>query len=164
MPHRQLDAIDRRILEHLQDNARISNVDLAARVGISASPCWRRVRDLEESGVISNYVTLIDAASVGLTVSVFVSVSLERQVERELEVFQKAIRERPEVMECYLMTGEADFLLRVVVPDLMAYERFLMDHLTRVPGIASIRSSFALKQVKYRTALPLDRGGAEGED
>ena len=164
MPHRQLDAIDRRILEHLQDNARISNVDLAARVGISASPCWRRVRELEESGVISNYVTLIDAASVGLTVSVFVNVSLERQVERELEVFQNAIRERPEVMECYLMTGEADFLLRVVVPDLMAYERFLMDHLTRVPGIASIRSSFALKQVKYRTALPLDRGGAEGEE
>ena len=164
MPHRQLDAIDRRILEHLQENARISNVDLAARVGISASPCWRRVRELEESGVISNYVTLIDAASVGLMVSVFVNVSLERQVERELEVFQNAIRERPEVMECYLMTGEADFLLRVVVPDLMAYERFLMDHLTRVPGIASIRSSFALKQVKYRTALPFDRGGAEGED
>ena len=164
MPHRQLDAVDRRILEHLQDNARISNVDLAARVGISASPCWRRVRELEESGVISNYVTLIDAASVGLTVSVFVNVSLEKQVERELDVFQNAIRERPEVMECYLMTGEADFLLRVVVPDLMAYERFLMDHLTRVPGIASIRSSFALKQVKYRTALPLDRGGAEGEE
>ena len=164
MPHRRLDAIDRRILEHLQDNTRISNVDLAARVGISASPCWRRVRELEESGVISNYATLIDAASVGLMVSVFVNVSLERQVERELEVFQNAIRERPEVMECYLMTGEADFLLRVVVPDLMAYERFLMDHLTRVPGIASIRSSFALKQVKYRTALPLDRGGAEGED
>ena len=164
MPHRQLDAIDRRILEHLQDNARISNVDLAARVGISASPCWRRVRELEESGVISNYVTLIDAASVGLMVSVFVNVSLEKQVERELDVFQNAIRERPEVMECYLMTGEADFLLRVVVPDLMAYERFLMDHLTRVPGIASIKSSFALKQVKYRTALPLDRGGAEGEE
>ena len=164
MPHRQLDAINRRILEHLQDNARISNVDLAARVGISASPCWRRVRELEESGVISNYVTLIDAASVGLMVSVFVNVSLERQVERELDVFQKAVRERPEVMECYLMTGEADFLLRVVVPDLMAYERFLMDHLTRVPGIASIKSSFALKQVKYRTALPLDRGGAERED
>ena len=164
MPHRQLDAIDRRILEHLQDNARISNVDLAARVGISASPCWRRVRELEESGVISNYVTLIDAASVGLMVSVFVNVSLEKQVERELDVFQNAIRERPEVMECYLMTGEADFLLRVVVRDLMAYERFLMDHLTRVPGIASIRSSFALKQVKYRTALPLDRGGAEGEE
>ena len=164
MPHRQLDVIDRRILEHLQDNARISNVDLAARVGISASPCWRRVRELEESGVISTYVTLIDAASVGLTVSVFVNVSLERQVERELDVFQNAIRERPEVLECYLMTGEADFLLRVVVPDLIAYERFLMDHLTRVPGIASIRSSFALKQVKYRTALPLDRGGAEGEE
>ncbi len=164
MPQKRLDAIDRRILEHLQDNARISNVDLAARVGISASPCWRRVRELEASGVIANYATLVDAASVGLTVSVFVNVSLEKQVERELDVFQNAIRDRPEVMECYLMTGEADFLLRVVVPDLMAYERFLMDHLTRVPGIASIKSSFALKQVKYRTALPLDRGGAEGED
>ncbi len=164
MPQKRLDAIDRRILEHLQDDARISNVDLAARVGISASPCWRRVRELEASGVIANYATLVDAASVGLRVSVFVNVSLERQVEQELEVFQNAIRDRPEVMECYLMTGEADFLLRVVVPDLMAYERFLMDHLTRVPGIASIKSSFALKQVKYRTALPLDRGGAEGED
>ncbi len=164
MPQKRLDAIDRRILEYLQDNARISNVDLAARVGISASPCWRRVRELEASGVIANYATLVDAASVGLRVSVFVNVSLERQVEQELDVFQKAIRDRPEVMECYLMTGEADFLLRVVVPDLMAYERFLMDHLTRVPGIASIKSSFALKQVKYRTALPLDRGGAQGDD
>ncbi len=164
MHHRKLDDIERRILEHLMGNAIISNVDLSDRVGISASPCWRRVRELETSGVISNYVTLIDAASVGLTVSVFVNVSLEKQVERQLEVFQNAIRDRPEVMECYLMTGEADFLLRVVVPDLMAYERFLMDHLTRVPGIASIKSSFALKQVKYRTALPLDRGDAQGED
>jgi DNA-binding Lrp family transcriptional regulator len=159
MPQSRLDAIDRRILRHLQDNARISNVDLAARVGVSPSPCWRRVRELEKTGVISDYVTLVDAASVGLTVSVFVSVSLEKQVEQALEVFQDAIRDRPEVMECYLMTGEADYLLRVVVPDLMAYERFLMDHLTRVPGIASIKSSFALKQVKYRTALPLDDGG-----
>ena len=162
MPQARLDAIDRRILRHLQDNARISNVDLAARVGVSPSPCWRRVRELEKAGVISDYVTLVDAASVGLTVSVFVNVSLEKQVEHALEVFQDAIRDRPEVMECYLMTGEADYLLRVVVPDLMAYERFLMDHLTRVPGIASIKSSFALKQVKYRTALPLDDGG-DGE-
>jgi len=159
MPQARLDAIDRRILRHLQDNARISNVDLAARVGISPSPCWRRVRELETGGVITDYVTLVDPASVGLRVSVFVNVSLEKQVESALEVFQAAIRDRPEVMECYLMTGEADYLLRVVVPDLMAYERFLMDHLTRVPGIASIKSSFALKQVKYRTALPLEDGG-----
>jgi len=164
MPQKELDAIDRRILGHLQDNARISNVDLAARVGISPSPCWRRVRDLEASGVIASYVTLVDPASIGLRVSVFVSVSLEKQVEPALEVFQNAIRGRPEVMECYLMTGESDFLLRVVVPDLMAYERFLMEHLTRVPGIASIKSSFALKQVKYRTALPLDHAGAEMRD
>ena len=155
MPHRQLDAIDRRILEHLQDNARISNVDLAARVGISASPCWRRVRELEKRGVISGYVALVDAAAVGLPVSVFVQVTLERQIETALETFEAAVKARPEVMECYLMTGDADYLLRVVVSDLPTYEAFLKDHLTRIPGIANIKSSFALNQVKYRTSLPL---------
>lgn len=155
MPHRQLDAIDRRILEHLQGNARISNVDLAARVGISASPCWRRVRELEEGGVISNYVTLIDAASVGLTVSVFVNVSLEKQVERQLEVFQNAIRGRPEVMECYLMTGEFDYLLRVVVSDMADFERVHKESLTRLPGVARVNSSVAIRTVRKTTELPL---------
>lgn len=150
-----LDAIDRQILDRLQESARIANIDLAREVGLSASPCLRRVRDLEEAGVIRRYVTLLDPAAVGLPVSVFVQVSLEKQVERALEAFEGAILVRPEVMECYLMTGDADYLLRVVVPDLAAYERFLIDHLTRVPGVASIKSSFALKQVKYRTALPL---------
>ena len=110
---------------------------------------------LERTGVISRYVTLVDPAAVGLPVSVFIQVSLEKQVESALEVFENAILERPEVMECYLMTGDADYMLRVVVADLEAYERFLMDHLTRVPAVANIRSSFALKQVKYRTALPV---------
>jgi Lrp/AsnC family leucine-responsive transcriptional regulator len=151
-----LDEIDRRILGVLQENARIANVELANRVGVSASPCWRRVRELEESGAIARYVTLVDPAALGLNVSVFVLVTLEKQVEGALEVFEKAIQARPEVMECYLMTGDADYHLRVVVADLVAYERFLMEHLTRVPGIANIRSSFALKQVKYTTALPLD--------
>jgi Lrp/AsnC family leucine-responsive transcriptional regulator len=150
-----LDAIDRRILALLQEDARLSNVDLAEKVGLSPSPCLRRVRDLQESGVIRNYVTLVNPDSVGLPVSVFVHVTLERQVERALERFEAGIVKRPEVMECYLMTGDADYLLRVVTADLSAYERFLMDHLTRVPGVASIKSSFALKQVKYRTALPL---------
>ena len=104
-------------------------------------------------------MTLVDPGAVGLPVSVFVQVSLEKQVERALEAFEQAIGARPEVMECYLMTGDADYLLRVVVTDLEAYERFLMDHLTRVPGVASIRSSFALKQVKYGTALPLVEPG-----
>jgi DNA-binding Lrp family transcriptional regulator len=155
LPTPTLDAIDRRILARLQENARLPNVELAEAVGLSPSPCLRRVRDLEEAGVIRRHVTLVDPAAVGLPVSVFVSVTLERQVERALEVFEAAILERPEVMECYLMTGDFDYLLRIVVADLTAYERFLMDHLTRVPGVASIKSSFALKQVKYRTALPL---------
>jgi Lrp/AsnC family leucine-responsive transcriptional regulator len=155
MPEMDLDAIDRRILSVLQENARVTNVELAEAAGVSASPCWRRVRELERAGVISRYVTLVDPASVGLRVSVFVQVSLEKQVESALEIFEAVIQDRPEVMECYLMTGDADYLLRVVVADLEAYERFLMDHLTKVPAVANIRSSFALKQVKYRTALPV---------
>ena len=155
MPKISLDAIDRRILAVLQENARVSNVELAESVGVSASPCWRRVRELERTGVISRYVTLVDPAALGLPVSVFIQVSLEKQVESALEVFENAILQRPEVMECYLMTGDADYMLRVVVADLEAYERFLMDHLTRVPAVANIRSSFALKQVKYRTVLPV---------
>ena len=155
MPNSALDEIDRRILRVLQENARVSNVELAELVGVSPSPCWRRVRDLEQTGVISRYVTLLDPGSIGLPVSVVIQVSLERQVEAALETFERAVAEWPEVMECYLMTGDADYMLRVVVADLEAYQRFLLDHLTRVPGVASIKSGFALKQVKYRTALPL---------
>ncbi|MCH6577477.1 MAG: Lrp/AsnC family transcriptional regulator [Proteobacteria bacterium] len=155
MPDTDLDAIDRRILDRLQENGRVSNVELANDVGISSSPCWRRVRELERRGVISGYVALVDAAAVGLPVSVFVQVTLERQIEAALETFEAAVKARPEVMECYLMTGDADYLLRVVVSDLPTYEAFLKDHLTRIPGIANIKSSFALNQVKYRTSLPL---------
>ncbi|HEV2301321.1 MAG TPA: Lrp/AsnC family transcriptional regulator [Stellaceae bacterium] len=151
----ELDQIDRRILAELQQNARLSNSDLAERVGISPSPCWRRVRRLEESRVIERYVSLLDPGRLGLAVSVFVQVSLATQVESALEIFEKAILARPEVMECYLMTGNADYLLRVVAADLAAYERFLMDHLTRIPVVSNIRSSFALRSVKYRTDLPL---------
>ena len=159
MSEKSLDAIDRRILAVLQDNARMSNADLAREVGLSASPCLRRVRALEESGVIRRYVSLLDQAAVGLPVSVFVNGTLERQIETALETFEEAARQRPEVVECYLMTGGSDYLLRVVVSDLAAYERFLKDHLTRIPGVRSIQSSFALKQVAYRAALPLDSHG-----
>ncbi len=150
-----LDKIDSRILEIIQEEARISNTDLADRVGLSPSPCWRRVRTLEAAGVIERYVTLVNAKSVGLPINVFATVTLEKQIEPALEAFEKAVTQRPEVMECNLMTGEFDYLLRVVVPDLGAYERFLMDHLTRIKGIASIKSSFSLKQVCYKTALPI---------
>lgn len=158
MPRTTLDEIDRQILGHLQQNARISNLDLAKAVGLSPSPCSRRVRELEEAGVVREYVTLIDPAAADLTVSVFINVTLEKQVEADLEVFEAAVKALPEVMECYLMTGDADYLLRVVTSDLDAYHTFLMEHLTRIPGVANIRSSFALKQVKYRTALPLANG------
>ena len=150
-----LDKIDREILKALQADARMPIVDLAARVGLSASPCARRVKRLESDGIIVRYATVIDQKAVGLPVSVFCNVTLEKQVKGALETFQAAVLKRPEVMECYLMTGEADYLLRVVVADLEAYERFIVEHLTKVPGIANIRSSFALKQVAYRTDLPL---------
>ena len=154
MPY-TFDGTDRRILEVIQEDARISNTELADRIGLSPSPCWRRVRTLEDNGVIERYVTLVNAKSVGLPITVFATVTLEKQVESALESFEKAVMERPEVMECNLMSGEFDYLLRVVVPNLVAYERFLMDHLTRIKGIASIKSSFSLKQVSYKTALPL---------
>lgn len=162
MPDSELDAIDRSILDVLQNDARISNVELSEKVNLSPSPCLRRVRRLESEGTIRSYVTLLDPAEVGLPVSVFVQVSLERQVDDALENFERAIVARPEVMECYLMTGDSDYLLRVVAPDLEAFQRFLLDHLTRIPGVASIKSSFALKQVSYRTALPLGHLGAGG--
>ena len=151
----QLDAIDWQILGLLQADARMSNVELAKAVGLSPSPCLNRVRALEEAGYISRYVTLLDALRVGLKVSVFIQVTLERQVETALERFETAIRGRPEVMECYLMTGDADYLIRVVVADIQQLEEFILKFLTKLPGVGNIKSSFALKQVKYQTALPL---------
>ena len=153
-----MDALDLRILARLQQDARISNVELAKAVNLSPSPCLARVRALEAGGYIDRYVTILDPKKLGLTVSVLVQVTLEKQVEAALETFEKAVRERPEVMECYLMTGDADYLLRVVVPDVPAFERFILEFLSRVPGVGNIKSSFALKQVKYQTALPLPGG------
>jgi len=155
MPELQLDSIDWKILGLLQADARTSNVELAKAVGLSPSPCLNRVRALEEAGYISRYVTLLDALRVGLKVSVFIQVTLERQVESALERFENAIRSRPEVMECYLMTGDADYLIRVVVADIQLLEEFILKFLTKLPGVGNIKSSFALKQVKYQTALPL---------
>ena len=166
MPQLQLDSIDWKILGLLQGDARMANVDLAKAIGLSPSPCLNRVRALEESGYISRYVTLLNALRVGLKVSVFIQVTLERQVESALERFENAIRSRPEVMECYLMTGDADYLIRVVVADIQALEEFILKFLTKLPGVGNIKSSFALKQVKYQTALPLPvapKTGAKGK-
>ena len=155
MPYFDLDEIDLRILCELQANARMRNIELAEKVGLSASPCLRRVRQLENLQIIKGYATLVDQQAVNLPVSVFIQVTLEKQIEPALESFERRIREWPEVMECYLMTGDADYHLRVVTSDLAQYERFLMEKLTRLPGVASIKSSFSLKQVSYRTALPV---------
>ncbi len=158
----KLDAADWKILAALQADARISNVDLARKVNLTPSPCLARVRELERKGLIERYVTLLDPKALGLTLSVFIQVRLEKQVERSLERFEQAMSERPEVMECYLMTGASDYLLRVVVTDMQALERFIVDFLSRIPGIGNIQSSFALKQVKYQTALPLEAVAASG--
>ena len=152
----QLDALDLRLLSRLQSDARVTNVALAESVYLSPAPCLRRVRELERDGVIRGYVTLINPEAVGLEVSVFIQVSLDKQVGSALQVFEAAIEQCPEVMECYLMTGEADYLLRVVAPDLKALQRFIVDRLTRIPHVANIHSSITLKQVKYKTALPIE--------
>lgn len=155
MPKFSIDQTDFKILRALQENAGLSNVALADIVGLSPSPCLRRVKALETSGVLMGRAAIINAAAIGLPVSVFLQVTLERQTEANLEAFETAVANAPEVMECYLMTGDADYLLRVVSPDLDAFHRFLMDRLTSLPSVANIKSSFALRQVKYGFSLPI---------
>lgn len=149
-----LDDASLRILDALQQNAELSNAELADKTGLSASPCWRRVSELKARGVIRGSVALVDPLKLGLSVNVFVHVTLTKQDKDSLEVFIRAISGRPEVMECYLMTGEADFLLRVVIEDLIKYQELMLECLTQIPCVSNIRSSFALDQVKYTTALP----------
>lgn len=158
MPNPKLDDIDRRIVQALQADGRMSILDLAAQVGLSPSPCARRVRLLEEAGVIKGYVAVIDQEKLGLPVSVFASIKLERQREEELDRFGAAVQRWPEVADCYLMTGQRDYLLRIIVSDLSAYERFLKDKLTRLDNVASIESSFALGQVKRSFSVPVELG------
>ena len=151
----RLDEIDAKILDQLQKNARIPNVELAKCIGLSAAPCLRRVRALEDAGVIRGYVTLLDPSAVDLGVTIFVQVWLNAQASEPMNIFEEAIVKRREVMDCYLMTGDPDYLLRVVVPDVASYERFLRESLTKIASVNTIRSTFTLKQVKYSTALPL---------
>jgi DNA-binding Lrp family transcriptional regulator len=152
-----LDAIDLAILAELQRDGSLSNVELARRVNLSPSPCLARVRALERAGTIRRYVALVDPEALGLGVSVFISISLREQNTATLAEFERRIAAHDEVMEAYLMTGDADYLLRVVVPDIRALERFILERLSPIPGVEKIRSSFTLKQVRYKTALPLPR-------
>lgn len=147
-----LDAFDRRILSELQKDGRICISELAERVGLSTSPCWRRVKALEEAGVISGYAAIVDPAAVGLSLNVFVSATLDLH---KAEEFEAALAERPEVVDCYAMTGEQDYLLHVVCRDIDSFDRFLRQDLIHMPGVRQVRSSFALKQVKGWRMLPV---------
>lgn len=150
-----LDKYDTLILEALQRDGRISNKQLAEQVSLSESSCLRRVRALEESGVIDRYAALLNQPRVGLSGNVFVQIGLTREVESDLTAFEQAVRDIPEVMECYLMSGEFDYLLRVVVSDMADFERIHKTELTRLPGVARVNSSFAIRTVRRKTELPL---------
>ncbi|PVX85922.1 Lrp/AsnC family transcriptional regulator [Paraburkholderia unamae] len=155
METRKLDATDRRILSVLQRNAKLTNVELAEAISLSPSPCLARVKALERDKVISRYIAVLNPESVGLNVNVFIRVRLEKQSREILSAFEAAIMAHEEVLDCYLMSGEADYLLRVAVPDVASLERLTIDRLSRIPGVASIQSSFALKEVKANSSLPL---------
>jgi Lrp/AsnC family leucine-responsive transcriptional regulator len=150
-----LDTFDRAILNHLQKDGRMSNVDLANAVSLSESACLRRVRSLEEDGLIEGYVALLDQNKAGLSGDVFVHIGLHREEQSELAAFEAAVQNIPEVMECYLMTGEFDYLLRVVVSDMADFERLHKESLTRLPGVARVNSSVAIRTVRKTTELPL---------
>ena len=150
-----MDRYDRQILELLQDDGRMSNKQLAERVSRSESACLRRVRALEDRGIIQRYVAMLNQEKIGVPGDVLVHIGLHREEQSELAAFEEAVRQIPEVMECYLMTGEFDYLLRVVVADMADFERIHKEELTRLPGVARVNSSVAIRKVLKRTALPL---------
>jgi Lrp/AsnC family transcriptional regulator, leucine-responsive regulatory protein len=156
-----LDNTDLRILDELQRDGALSNVELAKRVHLSPSPCLARVKALEASGVIDRYVAIANATQLGLGLNVFISISLKSQSKESLADFERRIAEHDEVMECYLMTGDSDYLIRVAVADIGALEKFILEQLSPIPGLEKIRSSFALKQVRYKTALPLPKAALQ---
>ena len=152
----QLDRTDRRILDYLQKDGAISNLDLADKVGLSPSPCSRRVKALQESGYILSTVTLLDAKRLGLDLVAMISISMDRHTPERFEAFELAINGYEEVLECYLITGQsADYVLKVVVKDMEAYQQFLLGKLTRIPGVTGVHSSFVMRKVVDRTALPV---------
>ena len=152
----KLDRFDRKIVDELQRDGRISNVDLAQRVNLSESACLRRVKALEQDGLIERYVALLDQKKLGLSGTVFVHIALRREEQSELAAFEDAVQHIPEIMECYLMTGEFDYLLRLVVSDMEDFERLHNDALTRLPGVARVNSSVAIRTVRKTTELPVD--------
>lgn len=155
MPTTELDKYDQRILQYLQQDGRISNQELAERIGLSPAACWRRVKALEESGVIRGFVALVNPEKVGQSLNVLVMVTLQRHSLDSTTEFETQIREYPEVLQCYATTGQSDFILRVVIQDMPAYDRFLNEKIFTLKGIAQVNSNFALREIKNETAMPL---------
>ncbi len=158
-PESRPDRIDRKLLDLLQQDGHLTNVELAERVALSPSPCLRRVRALEQGGVIRQYVALLDPARVGLTLLAYVSVQLEKRGKMPIDAFSQAVRGWPEVVACYAMTGDMDYLLRVQVENLDHFSRFVMDQLLKQPGVLDVKSNFVLERIKETTALPLGHLG-----
>lgn len=157
----KLDKIDQRILHDLQANGRITNVELARRAGISAPPCLRRVRALEEAGYVRGYHAEIEPKALGFNVSAFVQVGLDSQAETDLEEFERLVSLWPEVRECYMLAGETDFLLKVVAEDWDAYQRFLTEKLTPAPHVAHVKSALSIRTSKYKPGVPIPSGTEE---
>jgi len=151
-----IDPIDRAILATLQDEGRITNVDLAARVGLTAPPCLRRMRGLEEAGIIRGYHAELDAAELGYTLMVFALVSLKSQAEDELRAFESHVADLPEVRECHMLNGEIDFILKIVAHDLQSFQSFLTSKLTPAPNVASVKTSLVIRTAKTECGIPID--------
>ena len=156
MPKKPLDAIDRKILEHLQADGRMSLNDLVDKVGLSASPCLRRVRALEEAGAIRGYHAELDAATLGYPITVFAMVSLKSQAERDLAAFESHVATIPEIRECHMLNGEIDFILKIVAGDLKSFQEILMTHLTPAPNVASVKTSLTIRTAKNEPGVPLE--------
>jgi DNA-binding Lrp family transcriptional regulator len=151
-----LDTIDRRLLAELQNEGRVTNVDLAGRVGLTAPPCLRRVRALEEAGVIRGYHADLDASKLGFAITVFAMVSLRSQAEEDLRAFEEHIRTLPEVRECHMLNGEIDFILKIVSKDLQSFQEFLTSKLTPAPNVVSVKTSLTIRTAKHQPGVPLE--------
>ena len=155
METNELDRASRQILEALQADARLSTQALADKVGLSATPVWRRVKEMEERGLIRGHVALLDREKLGLSICVLANVSLVRHSEGAVEQFERLVSTQREIIECHAITGEADYVIKVVAADMKAYDAFLQQHIFKLPGVASVRSNVVLREVKYETALPV---------
>ncbi|MEA3178654.1 MAG: Lrp/AsnC family transcriptional regulator, leucine-responsive regulatory protein [Gammaproteobacteria bacterium] len=152
---KQLDRVDRRILDELQGDARVSNQELAKRVGLSPAPCWRRLRRLEEEGFIDGYATLLNGPAVGLPILAYTLVSLENHHPETIREFDQLVKDRPEILECHSMSGPNDYLLRIVAASMEAYERFMSSHVLQIKAVRALNTSFVLRTKKYTTRLPV---------